>query len=408
MGGAGMSAYALAAHALGAQVTGSDRAWSPYAERLLEQTGIRAIVGHRAENVPQGDDVEVVYSTAIAADNPERVAARERGLPDRPRAELLGEIAATRRVIAVAGAHGKTTTAAMIAVALRASRLDPSWIIGGEVRDLGSNAGWGNGEWLVVEADESDRSFLALSPDIAVVTNVELDHHNTYGSRAELDEAFRQFLKQSRRVVIWDRPEVAALAGTKLINPFDDNVNLPLLVPGVHNRRNAAAALGASELAGADGLRSREALSAFVGAKRRFEELGTTPGGARVVDDYAHHPTEVAATIAAGRTQNPARVVAVFQPHLYSRTRELAAAFGEALAAADRSFVLPVYPARERPEDFPEVSARLIAADAHPDSFEDAAELLAAELRPDDLCLVMGAGDVDTLGRMLVEGGEPR
>src|SRR4051812_38075327 len=204
MGGAGMSAYALAADALGAQVTGSDRAWSGYAQRLLEQTGIETIVGHRAENVPPGSGVEVVHSTAIEPDNPERVAARERGLPDRPRAELLGEIATTRRVIAVAGAHGKTTTAAMIAVALRGAGLDPSWIIGGEVRDLGSNAGWSEGKWLVVEADESDRSFLALSPDIAVVTNVELDHHDTYRSRAELDEAFRTFLSRSKRAVIWD------------------------------------------------------------------------------------------------------------------------------------------------------------------------------------------------------------
>src|SRR4051794_497351 len=408
LGGAGMSAYALAAHALGARVTGSDRVWSPYADRLLEQTGIRTIVGHRAENVPDGDDVEVVYSTAIASDNPERVAARERGLPDRPRAELLGEIAATRRVIAVAGAHGKTTTAAMIAVALRASAMDPSWIIGGEVRDLGANAGWGEGEWLVVEADESDRSFLALSPDIAVVTNVELDHHNTYGSRAELDDAFRQFLSQSRRAVVWDRPELEALAGGIELLGFDGDVDLPLRVPGEHNRRNAAAALLASGLAGADGPRSREALSDFVGAKRRYEELGTTASGVRIVDDYAHHPTEIAATIAAARSQNPARVVAVFQPHLYSRTRELAAAFGEALAAADRSFVLPVYPARERQEDFPEVSARLIAADGHPESFEDAARLLAGELVAGDLCLVMGAGDVDTLGRMLAGGGEPR
>jgi UDP-N-acetylmuramate--alanine ligase len=407
MGGAGMSAYALAADALGAQVTGSDRAWSPYAERLLEQTGIRTIVGHRAENVPDGEEVEVVYSTAIASDNPERVAARERGLPDRPRAELLGEIAATRRVIAVAGAHGKTTTAAMIAVALRASGMDPSWIIGGEVRDLGSNAGWGGGEWLVVEADESDRSFLALSPDIAVVTNVELDHHNTYGSRAELDDAFRTFLSQSRRAVIWDRPELEALAGGIELFGFDGDVDLPLRVPGEHNRRNAAAALLASELAGADGPRSREALGAFVGAKRRFEELGTTASGVRIVDDYAHHPTEVAATIAAARSQSPARVVAVFQPHLYSRTRELAAAFGEALAAADRSFVLPVYPARERQQDFPGVSARMIAADGHPESFEDAARQLAGELVAGDLCLVMGAGDVDTLGRMLAGGGEP-
>src|SRR3954470_12099432 len=211
LGGAGMSSYALAAHALGAQVTGSDRAWSPYAQRLLEQTGIRTIVGHRADNVPDGDDVEVVHSTAIAPDNPERVAARERGLADRPRAELFGEIAATRRVIAVAGAHGKTTTAAMIAVALRGAGLDPSWIVGGEVRDLGSNAGWGEGEWLVAEADESDRSFLALHPEIAVVTNVELDPHPPSASRGGLDATFRSFLAQSEQAVLWDRPELRSV-----------------------------------------------------------------------------------------------------------------------------------------------------------------------------------------------------
>jgi UDP-N-acetylmuramate--alanine ligase len=279
--------------------------------------------------------------------------------------------------------------------------------VGAELRGE-ANARWSAGEWLVVEADESDRSFLALSPDIAVVTNVELDHHDTYGSRAELDEAFRTFLSQSKRAVVLDRPEVRALAGGIQTYPFEENVNLPLRVPGEHNRRNAAAALLACELAGADGQRARDALSAFVGAKRRFEELGTTASGARVVDDYAHHPTEVAATIAAARSQGPARIVAVFQPHLYSRTRELAGAFGDALAAADRSLVLPVYPARERQEDFPGVGAQLIEADAHPASFEGAFALLGAELRAGDLCLVMGAGDVDTLGRMLVGGGEPR
>jgi UDP-N-acetylmuramate--alanine ligase len=393
MGGAGMSAYALAAHALGAQVTGSDQAWSPYAERLLEQTGIRTIVGHRAANVPEGDDVEVVHSTAIAADNPERVAARDRGLPDRPRADLFGEIAATRRVIAVAGAHGKTTTAAMIAVALRGAGLDPSWIVGGEVRDLGSNAGWSDGEWLVAEADESDRSFLALRPEIAVVTNIELDHHHTYRSREELDEAFAQFTAQSRHVVMY---------------PFDEAASPPLRTPGAHNRRNAVAALLACELAGADPQRCRDALGRFTGAKRRFEELGTTRTGARVVDDYAHHPTEVAATIEAARVQEPARVVAVFQPHLFSRTQQLAREFGDALAAADRAYVLPIYPARERNEDFPGVSSALIAADEHPQSFEEAHERLMSELQAGDLCLVMGAGDVDTLGRMLVVHGEPR
>ena len=254
LGGAGMSAYALAAHGLGARVTGSDRAWSPYAELLLEATGIRAIVGHRADNVPPGDDVEVVHSTAIPEDNPERVAARERGLPDRPRAELFGEIAATRRLIAVAGAHGKTTTAAMIAVALRAAGMDPSWIVGGEVRDLGSNAGWHAGEWLVAEADESDRSFLALRPEIAVVTNVELDHHHTYASRAELDEAFRQFKAQSGHVVE---------------EPFDAAASPPLRVPGEHNRRNAAAALAVLELRGVAREEAARVLAEFTGAAAR-------------------------------------------------------------------------------------------------------------------------------------------
>jgi UDP-N-acetylmuramate--alanine ligase len=276
------------------------------------------------------------------------------------------------------------------------------------VRDLGSNAGWGTGEWLVVEGDESDRSFLALAPEVAVVTNVELDHHHTYSSRAELDDAFREFLSHSERAVIWDRPELLVLADGIEVFPFDGDLSPPLRVPGEHNRRNAAAALLACELAGADPRRCRDALSAFTGAKRRFEELGTTASGARVVDDYAHHPTEVAATIAAGRSQRPARLVAVFQPHLFSRTRELAEDFGTALAAADRALVLPVYPARERQEDFPGVDAGLIAADAHPGSFDEAAALLAGELRDGDLCLVMGAGDIDTLGRMLVEGGEPR
>jgi UDP-N-acetylmuramate--alanine ligase len=391
LGGAGMSAYALAAHRLGAAVTGSDRAWSPYAQRLLEQTGIETIVGHRADNVPAGGDVVVVHSTAIPADNPERAAARERGLADRPRADLLGEIAATRRVIAVAGAHGKTTTAAMIAVGLRGAGMDPSWLVGGEVRDLGANAGWSDGEWLVVEADESDRSFLALAPEIAVVTNIELDHHDTYASREELEKAFEQFLGQSRQRVVF---------------PFDEAASPPLLVPGAHNRRNAAAALAACELAGADLDRCRAALASFTGAKRRFERLGTTQAGARVVDDYAHHPTEVAATIAAARLEEPARVVAVFQPHLFSRTRELADAFGAALGAADRSYVLPIFPARERQQDFAGVTSQLIAADAHPQSFDEARALLAGELQTGDLCLVMGAGDVDQLGRMLVARGE--
>ncbi len=422
IGGAGMSAYALAAHALGARVTGSDTAWSPYAQRLLEQTGIETIVGHRAENVPAGADVTVVHSTAIPPQNPERVAARARGLRDRPRADLLAEIAATRRVIAVAGAHGKTTTAAMIAVALRAAGADPGWLVGGDVRDLGSNAGWGGGEWLVVEADESDRSFLALRPQVGVVTNVELDHHSAYSSRDELDDAFRSFLGATERAVVWDRPELIALCGSTAVVTFDAEARatakgeafgwrereIQLLVPGEHNARNAAAALEACVLAGADPEAAIAGLESFHGAGRRYEELGRTASGARVVDDYAHHPTEVAATLAAARSQAPGRVLAVFQPHLFSRTAALAADFADALGAADRSFVLPVYPAREHAEDFPGIDARLIAADVHPSSLPEAADALHAELRAGDLCLVMGAGDVDALGRMLVADGEHR
>jgi UDP-N-acetylmuramate--alanine ligase len=427
LGGAGMSAYALAAHALGARVTGSDRADSPYSERL-RAVGIDPAIGHGAANVPPGDDVEVVYSTAIPADNPEREAARARGLPERPRAELLGELAALRRVIAVAGAHGKTTTAAMVAHALLECGLDPGYLVGGEVLSTGSNGAWGTGEWLVVEADESDRSFLALHPEIAVLTNVELDHHATYASRAELEAAFAAFLGQSAQAVVWDRPDLVALANGRPVTTFDvidarpgpqgvsftwDGIDVDLAVPGSHNALNAAAALTACRLAGADPAGAARALESFRGAGRRFEEIGTTAAGARVVDDYAHHPTEVRATIAAARTQDPERIVAVFQPHLYSRTQRLAGDFGAALAIADVVVVLDVYAARERPEDFPGVSGLLVAeavADARRGAevlwmpgFDEAERALRARLRAGDLCLVLGAGDVDQLARRLVQ-----
>src|SRR4051812_25394028 len=187
-----MSAYALAAHALGAQVTGSDAAESPYLERV-RAAGIPVALGHDAANLPAGDDVEVVHSTAIPEANPERVAARERGLPDRSRADLLAELTRLRKVIAVAGAHGKTTTVSMVAHALLGCGMDPGYLIGGELSTTHTNGAWGTGEWLVVEADESDRSMLALDVDIAVLTNIDLDHHVTYGSLAELEAAFESF-----------------------------------------------------------------------------------------------------------------------------------------------------------------------------------------------------------------------
>jgi UDP-N-acetylmuramate--alanine ligase len=427
-----MSGLALVAGALGAEVSGSDRSDSPTVAKLRDG-GATVAVGHDAANVPAGDGVEVVYSTAVPADNPERAAARARGLRELHRADLLGEVTALpgRRCIAVTGTHGKTTTSSMVVHTLRGCGMDPGYLVGGAVRSTGSNAGWGSGEWVVVEADESDRSLLRLHPDVAVLTNAELDHHSTYGSRLDVDETFRAFLARAAEgVVVWERPELVALApgGTEVV-PYD--VPEPLLdptgihfgwrghdvhltVPGAHNALNAAAALEAARLAGADPAQAAAALADFRGAARRFELLGTTSSGAVVYDDYAHHPTEVAATVAAARTLDPGRVVVVFQPHLFSRTRALAREFGAALAGADLVVVLGIYPARERAEAFPGVSGRLIAAAAADavrppragvawlPGFDEAERFLRARLRPGDLCLAMGAGDVDGLGRRLV------
>lgn len=429
VGGAGMSGYARAAHALGATVTGSDRAESPYLVRLHEEGVLDAAIGHDAGNVPVGEGVELVHSSAIAAENPERVAARERGLPDRPRAELLGELSALRRTIAVAGAHGKTTTAAMIVHVLRREGFDPGWLIGSSIGEGLANSHWSESEWLVVEADESDRSMLSLSVEIAVLTNVELDHHASFGSLAELREAFAAFLaRASEAIVVWDRPDLVALAApqTKLVaydaaEPLSGpngsefrwrGQQVRLSVPGVHNALNATAALEAACLAGADERRAPAWLAGFSGAGRRFQRVGTTAAGAVVIDDYAHHPTEVVATLQAARTLAPRRLVAVFQPHLYSRTAMLSREFGQALAHADVVALLDVYPARERAEDHPGVSgltiARAVAERAHgrqvlwlPD-FAQARAALEGVLRKGDLCVAMGAGDVDVLARELV------
>ena len=428
VGGAGMSAYARAAHALGASVSGSDRADSVFAAALAADRVLEAAIGHRAENVPAGEGVEVVCSTAIGADNPERVAALERGLVVLTRAQLLAQLSALRRTIAVAGAHGKTTTAAMIVSALRAGGLDPGYLIGGMLRETGRNGDWTAGEWLVVEADESDRSLLSLSVEIAVLTSVELDHHDSFGSLRELEGVYRAFLLAAPQAVIWDRPALLALREGPLVaydvpapallaggSRFEwHGAEVELRVPGEHNARNAAAALSVAALAGVDAADAARGLAAFAGAARRFERLGRTAAGAEVYDDYAHHPTEVAATLAAARTLEPSRLSVVFQPHLYSRTRALAREFGIALAAADAVFVLDVYPAREQAGDFPGVSGLLIAeatVDAAPGKptywlpdRSSAAAVITALTGPGELVLVMGAGDVDQLGRELVAG----
>ena len=420
IGGAGMSGLALIAAALGAEVSGSDRAPSSYTERLREH-GIDPVFGHAAANVPAG--AEVVYSTAVPADNPERLAAAT----ELHRADLLAEIAALRRCLAVTGTHGKTTTTGMVVAALQGAGMDPSYVVGGELRSTGANAGWGAGEWIVVEADESDRSLLKLRPEIAILTSAELDHHSTYASLLDLEETFRTFMARAGEgAVVWDRTQLRAMCPGGGV-PYDApdvalhpggsrfrwrGIEVSLSVPGAHNAVNAAGALTACALAGADPAAAAAALAEFSGARRRMERVGETSVGAVVYDDYAHHPTEVAATIAAARSLVARRLVAVFQPHLYSRTRALARPFGRALAAADAVVVLGIYPARERSEDFPGVSGRIVAeyaADAGEGrsvawlpGFTEAEAYLGAFLRAGDLCLMMGAGNIDALGRSLV------
>jgi UDP-N-acetylmuramate--alanine ligase len=427
VGGAGMSAYARAAAALGAQVSGSDSSRTPYLERLAADGVLQAHVGHAAENVPTDPGAEVVYSSAVAPENLERLAARERGIPERSRAELLAELTALRRTIAVAGTHGKTTTASMLVHAMRAAGLEPGWLVGGAIGAGLPNAEWGPGEWLVVEADESDRSMLSVSAEIALLTNVELDHHSTFGSLAELRAAFAAFLAGAGSAVVWDRPELLELRSGAVI-PYDlDSVTLTpggsrfhwrglevrLEVPGLHNALNAVGALEAARLAGAPERAAIDGLASFKGAGRRFQLLGSSARGAILYDDYAHHPTEIAATLDAARTLDHRRVLAVFQPHLYSRTQLLARDFGRALARADVIAVLDVYPARERAEDYPGVSGLTIAETAADfavgrpvywlPSFADAEPVLAALLEEGDVAVIMGAGDVDELGRRLVE-----
>jgi UDP-N-acetylmuramate--alanine ligase len=355
IGGAGMSGLALVCARLGAGVTGSDRADSSYMERL-RKAGLEPLVGHDAANLPEG--AEVVVSTAIGAENPELALARERGIEPVHRGALLAELCAEKRLIAIAGTHGKTTTTAMTAWALREIGAGPAYFVGGEVPGLGpdgeaANAGWGEGEWVVAEADESDASFLRLHPEVAVVTNVEMDHHSRWGSLAELHEAFVAFARPARGLVVPGDEEMGWLQeAADGVATFDGAApgpaELDLTVPGEHNRRNARAAIAALQLAGFDGDEVAKALTGFRGVHRRLELKGRR-GPVSIYDDYAHHPTEVRAALSALREQGPSRLVAVFQPHLYSRTKALAEEFGAALTLADEAIVLDVYPAREEP-----------------------------------------------------------
>jgi len=388
IGGAGMSALALVAREWGAEVGGSDRARSSYVERL-EAAGIPVAIGHDAANVPE--DSEVIVSSAIAPDNPEVSRARV----IKKRGELLAELVELRPSIVVAGAHGKTTTAGMIAFCLDRLGLDPAFLIGGEIPQLGGNARAGEG-WLVAEGDESDRSLELLRPRIAVLTNVDLDHHATFASEAEVRELFDRWLDAA--------PD--AVRGEEL-----EPVAFELAVPGEHNRRNAATALGALEAAGVPRADAERVLPEFGGAGRRFERKGEA-GGVSVYDDYGHHPSEIEVTLAAARsTAGRGRVLVAFQPHLYSRTRHLAHELAAALAAADAVAVTGVYAAREDPVEG--VEGKLVVDElaaerpgmpvAWTPSLDDAVRFLVRRARPGDLVLTIGAGDVERAGAMILE-----
>jgi UDP-N-acetylmuramate--alanine ligase len=446
IGGAGMSGIARILLARGVAVSGSD-AKDSRAVLALRALGARVAVGHDAAHLPEGP-ATVVVSTAIRATNPELTAARERGLAVVHRAQALAALTAGRRVAAVAGTHGKTSTTSMLTVALQHCGLDPSFAIGGDLASSGAGAHHGEGDVFVVEADESDGSFTAFTPDVAVVTNVEPDHLDHHGSEQAYRAAFTAFVDRIRPggvlVVCADDPGAVALTARARERglavrrygrsaPGDDaelrdftpdgsgarvracldgsEVVLRLAVPGEHMALNAlGAALAAVEL-GAPRDCLADGLAAFDGVRRRFEYKGRA-GGVAVYDDYAHHPTEVAATLRAAReVAGPdARVVVAFQPHLYSRTRQFADAFGAALGLADEVVVLDVYGAREDPE--PGVTGALVA-DAVPlprervryvPHWADVPAVVAGLVRPGDLALTMGAGDVTVLGpEVLVE-----
>ncbi len=445
IGGAGMSAIALVLSGRGHHVSGSDLNQSPVVEQLAA-SGITVAVGHDAGNV---SDAEIVtHSTAIPATNPELEIARANNLPVLRRAEILARLTSEWRTIAVAGTHGKTTTSAMLTSALQGAGLDPAFIVGGSLVDLDRGASIGSGDILVVEADESDGTFVELDSQAVIVTNVEPDHLEHYGGFEGLQKAFVQFVTEAPgpRVLCIDDPGAAALAGLitdeprpvtygtaaeadwRILDPLptptgisftvaspQGEAQLSLAQPGMHNARNATAALATAVELGADLRLAAAALSAFGGVGRRFERRGEA-AGVRLVDDYAHLPTEVEAAIAAARSLDPSRLVVAFQPHRYSRTEQLWSTFGDAFVGADVLFVTGIYSSGEAPRAG--ISGELIVGvvgDHHPEQdvryvekLDDLPAAMLAELQPGDLCLTLGAGDLTSVPDVILEGLQRR
>jgi UDP-N-acetylmuramate--alanine ligase len=441
VGGAGMSGIAAMYAGLGVPTSGSDQADSATLAALAG-AGVRTFVGHDPAQL--GDAATVVVSSAVRETNPELAEARRRGLRVWHRSAALGALMLGQRGIAVTGTHGKTTTSAMIATLLDAAGADPSYVVGSPLTSTGRSYRLGSGDAFVVEADESDGSYLQYPAEIAVITNVEADHLDNWGTAGAYADGFVRLATAAavRTVVLnADDPGSAALIGpiraagkrvitfgrgpdadialgtvrvgagtaTAQLASGGDTGPLTLVVPGEYNLLNAAAAYATGRELGLPGPVVRSALGTFTGTSRRFEFVGEV-GGARIYDDYAHHPTEVAATLTAARQLAGAdRVVACFQPHLFTRTRDFAADFGRVLALADQILVLGIYPAREDP--IPGVTGRLVAEAAaavagaervsYAESVADGMEALAGLLRPGDLALTIGAGDVTRVGREL-------
>lgn len=447
VGGAGMSGIALVLHQRGVAVTGSDLKESRYS-RALEKSGIPVTIGHHASNV--GDPAVVVASSAIPESNPELAEARLRGIPVWPRARMLAHLAGERLTVAVAGTHGKTTTSSMIATMLDRMGQSPTFLIGGEVDGYGVNASAGSGPHYVVEADESDGSFVYLRPDVATVTNMEADHLDHYDSFEHIEDAFEEFMgacdPEGALVVCGDDERLSQLAERcdapvvsygfsdtcgvrctdlgrdslgrrfELTMPDGSRVQARTNVPGLHMVVNGCGALATAWALGLDIDAAAAALSTFTGVRRRFDHIGTVQG-VTIVDDYAHHPTEVRATIQAARELDFDRIWVLFQPHRYSRTAALSRDFATAFDTADRVVLMDVYSAGEVP--IPGVSGKTIvdAVLGHaprsrvawlPHS-ADVIPFLAAETSSGDLVMTMGAGDVTQIGPELVralEGSE--